>query len=85
MAALCALESGKLHRDHKRPYRYDELVGQEWAFVGTPAQVIDKIGWLQERAGITEFDILANYGGTPHWQALKQQELFARQVMPAFR
>lgn len=64
---------------------YDELVGQEWAFVGTPAQVIDKIGWLQERAGITEFDILANYGGTPHWQALKQQELFARQVMPAFR
>ena len=64
---------------------YDDLVEQEWAFVGTPAQVIDKLGWLQEKAGITEFDILANYGGMPHWQALKQQELFARHVMPAFR
>jgi hypothetical protein len=40
---------------------------------------------MSEQAGITEFDILANYGGMPHWQALKQQELFARYVMPAFR
>jgi alkanesulfonate monooxygenase SsuD/methylene tetrahydromethanopterin reductase-like flavin-dependent oxidoreductase (luciferase family) len=64
---------------------YDELVVQEWAFVGTPAQVIDKIGWLQEKAGITEFDILSNYGGMPHWQSLKQQELFAQHVIPVFR
>lgn len=64
---------------------YDELVEQEWAFVGTPAQVTDKIARLQEQAGITEFDILANYGGMPHWQTLKQQELFAQSVMPAFR
>jgi hypothetical protein len=47
--------------------------------------VIEKIARLQEQAGITEFDILACYGGMPHWQSLKQQELFARQVMPAFR
>ena len=64
---------------------YDDLVEQEWAFVGSPAQVIDKISWLQEKAGITEFDILTNYGGMAHWQALKQQELFARHVIPAFR
>jgi alkanesulfonate monooxygenase SsuD/methylene tetrahydromethanopterin reductase-like flavin-dependent oxidoreductase (luciferase family) len=64
---------------------YDDLVEQEWVFVGSPAQVIDKIAWLQEKAGITEFDIMANYGGMPHWQSLKQQELFARQVIPAFR
>jgi alkanesulfonate monooxygenase SsuD/methylene tetrahydromethanopterin reductase-like flavin-dependent oxidoreductase (luciferase family) len=64
---------------------YDELVEQEWAFVGTPAQVIDKIAWLQEKAGITEFDILSNYGGMAHWQCLKQQELFARHVIPVFR
>src|SRR5215510_1503728 len=63
---------------------YDELVEQEFAFVGSPAQVIDKIGWLQDKAGISEFDILANYGGMAHWQSLKQQELFARHVMPAF-
>jgi len=64
---------------------YDDLVEQEWAFVGTPAQVIEKILWLQEKAGITEFDILSNYGGMAHWQSLKQQELFARHVIPAFR
>jgi alkanesulfonate monooxygenase SsuD/methylene tetrahydromethanopterin reductase-like flavin-dependent oxidoreductase (luciferase family) len=63
---------------------YEELVAQEIAFVGTPAQVIDKIAWLQEKAGITEFDMLANYGGMAHWQSLKQQELFARHVLPAF-
>ena len=66
-------------------FSYDDLVEQEWAFVGSPAQVIDKISWLQEKAGITEFDILVNYGGMAHWQSLKQQELFARHVIPAFR
>ena len=64
---------------------YEDLVEQEWAFVGTPTQIIDKIAWLQEKAGITEFDILSNYGGMAHWQSLKQQELFARHVIPAFR
>ena len=32
---------------------YDDLVEQEWAFIGTPAQVSGKIARLQERAGIT--------------------------------
>ncbi len=63
---------------------YDDLVARESAFVGSPAQIIDKIGWLQEKGGITEIDVLVNYGGMAHWQALKQQELFAREVMPAF-
>jgi len=63
---------------------YDDLVKQEIAFVGTPAQVIEKIAELREKAGITEFDALTNYGGLAHWQSLKQQELFARHVMPAF-
>jgi len=63
---------------------YHDLVKQDIAFVGTPEQVIDKIAWLREKAGITEFDALTNYGGIAHWQSLKQQELFARYVMPAF-
>ncbi|MEW6299923.1 MAG: LLM class flavin-dependent oxidoreductase [Thermodesulfobacteriota bacterium] len=63
---------------------YTDLVEREIAFVGPPAQIVEKIGWLQEKAGITEFDILANYGGIPHRQALRQQELFARHVIPAF-
>lgn len=67
-----------------RKLSYDDLLRQEIAFVGSPAAIIDKIAGLQEKAGITEFDMLANYGGLAHWQALKQQELFAQQVMPAF-
>jgi alkanesulfonate monooxygenase SsuD/methylene tetrahydromethanopterin reductase-like flavin-dependent oxidoreductase (luciferase family) len=63
---------------------YDDLLKQDIAFVGTPEQLIEKIGWLREKAGITEFDALTNYGGITHWQSLKQQELFARYVMPAF-
>ncbi|HKA55579.1 MAG TPA: LLM class flavin-dependent oxidoreductase, partial [Candidatus Binatia bacterium] len=64
---------------------YDDLVEQNIAFVGTSAQVTEKIAELREKAGITEFDALTNYGGLAHWQSLKQQELFVRQVMPAFR
>ena len=75
----------QLSREFLTSLTYDDLVEQEWAFVGTPGQVIDKLARLQEQAGITEFDLLVNYGGMPHWQALKQQELFARHVMPAFR
>jgi alkanesulfonate monooxygenase SsuD/methylene tetrahydromethanopterin reductase-like flavin-dependent oxidoreductase (luciferase family) len=63
---------------------YDDLVEQEIAFVGPPARIIEKIAWLRDKAGIAEFDALTNYGGLAHWQSLKQQELFARHVMPAF-
>lgn len=63
---------------------YDDLVEQEIAFVGTPVQIIEKIAWLRDKAGIAEFDALTNFGGLAHWQSLKQQELFARHVMPAF-
>ena len=32
-----------------------------------------------------ELAIVTNFGGLEHWKVLKTQELFARQVMPAFR
>ena len=34
---------------------------------------------------ITELAIVSNFGGLEHWKVLKTQELFAREVMPAFR
>ena len=64
---------------------YEDLLKQDIAFVGTPERVIEKINWLQQKVGITEFDALTNYGGIAHWQSLKQQELFAQYVMPAFK
>jgi hypothetical protein len=35
--------------------------------------------------GLTEISITVNPGGFEHWQAIKQQELFAARVMPHFR
>ena len=34
--------------------------------------------------GVTEIAITVNAGGAEHWQAIKAQELFARDVMPHF-
>ena len=47
--------------------------------------MIDQIGKLQEKGGIGELPILANFGGIEHWRTIKTQELFAEHVMPAFR
>ncbi|MFZ0880148.1 MAG: hypothetical protein WA002_11670, partial [Candidatus Acidiferrales bacterium] len=64
---------------------YDEIVGQEIAFIGTPQKVIRQIQALQEKGGIAELAIVSNFGGLEHWKTIKTQELFAKHVMPAFR
>jgi alkanesulfonate monooxygenase SsuD/methylene tetrahydromethanopterin reductase-like flavin-dependent oxidoreductase (luciferase family) len=64
---------------------YQEIVDQEIGFIGTPAQVVAQIRCLREQAPITELAVVANFGGLENWKVLKTQELFARQVMPAFR
>jgi alkanesulfonate monooxygenase SsuD/methylene tetrahydromethanopterin reductase-like flavin-dependent oxidoreductase (luciferase family) len=64
---------------------YRDILEQEIGFIGTPEQVIGQIGRLREQAPITELAIVSNFGGLEHWKVIKTQELFARQVMPAFR
>jgi alkanesulfonate monooxygenase SsuD/methylene tetrahydromethanopterin reductase-like flavin-dependent oxidoreductase (luciferase family) len=64
---------------------YEDILAQEIAFIGTPAQVIGQIRKLREQAPITELAIVTNFGGIDHWKVIKTQELFARHVMPAFR
>lgn len=64
---------------------YQDIVEQEIGFIGTPEQVIAQIWRLRERAPIAELAIVTNFGGLEHWKVIKTQELFARQVMPAFR
>ena len=64
---------------------YDEIVDQEIGFIGTPQKVIRQIENLQSKGGIGELAIVSNFGGIEHWKSIKTQELFARQVMPAFR
>lgn len=75
--------SGALESLTKLTYR--DIVEQEIGFIGTPEQVIGQIRRLREQVPITEFAIVSNFGGLEHWKVIKTQELFARQVMPAFR
>ncbi|NDQ56523.1 MAG: LLM class flavin-dependent oxidoreductase [Acidipila sp.] len=65
---------------------YDEIVEQEIGFIGTPQKVIRQIENLQRtEPAISELAIVSNFGGLAHWKSIKTQELFAKEVMPAFR
>lgn len=64
---------------------YDEIVGQEIGFIGTPEKVISQIRALEEKGGIGELAIVSNFGGMEHWKSIKTQHLFSTRVMPAFR
>ena len=65
---------------------YDEMIAGDIVWVGTPEDVIERIEAVQELCdGLTEISITVNPGGAEHWQAIKQQELFARTVIPHFR
>jgi alkanesulfonate monooxygenase SsuD/methylene tetrahydromethanopterin reductase-like flavin-dependent oxidoreductase (luciferase family) len=75
--------SGALESLTKLTYR--EIVDKEIGFIGTPEQVTEQIQRLQKQAPIAELALVTNFGGLPYWQVLKTQDLFARQVLPAFR
>lgn len=65
--------------------KYEEIVEQEIAFVGTPERVIQQVRNLQSKGGIEELAIVSNFGGIEHWKSIKTQHLFAKHVIPAFR
>lgn len=65
---------------------YDQMIEQDVVWVGTPADVIERIEAVKERCeGLTEIAITVNPGGVEHWKAIKTQELFAAHVIPHFR
>lgn len=64
---------------------YEEVVEQEIGFIGTPKKVIQQVRNLEAKGGIGELAIVSNFGGLEHWKSIKTQDLFAKQVIPAFR
>ena len=65
---------------------YDEMIAGDIVWVGTPEDVIERIEAMREVCeGLTEVSITVNPGGFDHWQAIKNQELFAHRVMPHFK
>jgi len=65
--------------------RYEEIVEQEIAFIGTPDKVIQQVKNLQAKGGIGELAIVSNFGGIEHWKSIKTQHMFAKHVMPSFK
>ena len=65
---------------------YDEMIAEDIVWVGTPADVIERIEQTREVCqGLTEVAITVNPGGIEHWKAIKTQELFADRVIPHFQ
>jgi alkanesulfonate monooxygenase SsuD/methylene tetrahydromethanopterin reductase-like flavin-dependent oxidoreductase (luciferase family) len=62
---------------------FEQLVEEDYVWVGTPQDILERINATRELCeGVTEIGITVNAGGAPHWMAIKNQELFARDVMP---
>ncbi|MDX6630674.1 MAG: hypothetical protein QOH00_2920 [Gaiellales bacterium] len=62
---------------------FEQLVEEDYIWVGTPQDVLDRIAATRELCeGITEIGITVNAGGAPHWMAIKNQELFAHEIVP---
>ena len=65
---------------------YEEMIAGDVVWVGTPEDVIQRIEGVRAVCeGLTEISITVNPGGFDHWTAIKNQELFARHVIPHFR
>ena len=64
---------------------YDDIIDQEMVFVGTPQKVANQLTDLHDKWQFDEFSIVSHYGDIAPHQAYRNQELFARRVIPAFR
>ena len=62
----------------------DELI-ENFLVIGTPETVVRQIKRLQEAVGISHFNCSFWFGDLDQQRVLKSMELFAREVMPAFR
>src|SRR5262249_56905742 len=65
---------------------FEQLVDDDYVWVGTPADVIERIEATREVCpGSAGIAITGNAGGAPHWMAVKNPELFASDVIPRFK
>ena len=55
------------------------------AYFGTPEELVQRIRWLQEVHNVQYFGASMSFGKMKHADVMRSMELFARNVMPAFR
>ena len=79
-----ALKAGKVKPQQQ--LTYDELIKDRYIIVGSPETVKNQLGEYCEKVGAG--GILAagsSYGPMPNWMVTKNMQIFAEEVMPAFR
>lgn len=52
---------------------------------GTPQEAIERIKYLHEVVGVNQYICWFNFGQIGHLETMKTMELFAKEVMPAFK
>jgi alkanesulfonate monooxygenase SsuD/methylene tetrahydromethanopterin reductase-like flavin-dependent oxidoreductase (luciferase family) len=62
----------------------DDLLDR-FLVIGTPDTCIHQLQRIQQLVGITHFNCSFWFGDLEHPRVLKSMELFAKEVMPAFR
>ncbi len=62
-----------------------EQLLDKYFVMGTPETCIAKLKQLQEVMGISHFNANFWFGDLPREKVLRSMELFAEEVMPAFR
>lgn len=60
------------------------LIEKDLVAFGDPDEII-RVARRYELAGLTDFLIIANFGGLPHKQVLASLELISKEVLPVFR
>lgn len=62
---------------------FDELIDKDVLAVGDPQEII-RIASLYEKAGLSDFLMIMNFGGMPHEAVLNSIKLIAKEVIPHF-
>ena len=69
----------------ERLTHFETLIEEETLIVGSPQTVADKIVRTVEDCGINYFTAIFAFGDITHQQVMRSAELFAKEVMPAFK
>lgn len=70
---------------HVRPFDFDLLTTKGPAIVGSPEQVVDRIGTLSEKLKVTTHLLYTDMGGMPDHEVFDTIDLLGSAVLPALR
>ena len=85
MAGERAIENRAERGQRLQSISYDEVLRSK-IIVGTPAQVVDRLGELREQLGLSGILAEMNCGNRiPHEQVLTSLQLLCEDVIPKFR